>query len=582
MFDERAPGLEGPSKGHPDGKPSAKGSSEPEVLARGESQELPLSSKGKGRKVRFHKNNPNTFTFKLLPMSQHQLRQEVEAKQGRQRIRMQLQRVIPPNAKNKPLQPLPEYLQRQIDQQQAAAEEATEGLPKRRVEADLFLLPSTRVFDLLPPLVSLFCRDSWRSVPNAMRMYVWEGPLWSGQSFEQLVFPFPPSFATLRGRCFDSSLLQQHSFLLLRVPQSGDCYFPQDGYDYSQHLVSLGGGTFLPHAGGEEVIAEEEQATATGMREDKEACEVLDALEASDDGYEEIADDFVASAVADTGGKQWTPNEKELLWGSRPPLLPPAVGDRLFGGVGEEDSEESDESGGSWTGCSEDEAESQVGEDRVAKYRAAAVDNTQAQKLEQLLEEYREECIGELDPEEVEESDSFSDYEECFDAFLKSQERPQGVEASKLSGEHDELRAKTLALARLQEEEGEKAPLHAEPLLPARARPTWDGETIISARSGLSVQPRSIILGSSRATKMMLAPCLALDSDVPGTKGAQEPRRAQLPPTPEDAETVAELPEHATPVKGHLLFCVSLCLHRSVRIGPVGKHQRSERSERRL
>ena len=31
--------------------------------------------------------------------------------------------------------------------------------------------------------------------------------------------------------------------------------------------------------------------------------------------------------------------------------------------------------------------------------------------------------VLQLDPEEAEESDSFSAYEECFDDFLKSQER---------------------------------------------------------------------------------------------------------------------------------------------------------------
>lgn len=34
------------------------------------------------------------------------------------------------------------------------------------------------------------------------------------------------------------------------------------------------------------------------------------------------------------------PDEKELLWGSRPPLLPPAISDRLFGEPEERDSED--------------------------------------------------------------------------------------------------------------------------------------------------------------------------------------------------------------------------------------------------
>ena len=38
----------------------------------------------------------------------------------------------------------------------------------------------------------------------------------------------------------------------------------------------------------------------------------------------------------------------------------------------------------------------------------------------------------------------------------------------------EDLRNKTLALARMQEEEEEnEATVHAAPMLPARARPTW-------------------------------------------------------------------------------------------------------------
>ena len=37
------------------------------------------------------------------------------------------------------------------------------------------------------------------------------------------------------------------------------------------------------------------------------------------------------------------PDEKELLWGSRPPLLPPAIGDLLFKHIEEGDSAELEE-----------------------------------------------------------------------------------------------------------------------------------------------------------------------------------------------------------------------------------------------
>ncbi|CDI83390.1 hypothetical protein, conserved [Eimeria acervulina] len=78
---------------------------------------------GKSRKVRFQKNDPNTFTFKLLPVSQQQLREQAAAAAAHQRPRMQLQRVIPPNARNKPQQPLPEYLQQQLEKLDIGEEE---------------------------------------------------------------------------------------------------------------------------------------------------------------------------------------------------------------------------------------------------------------------------------------------------------------------------------------------------------------------------------------------------------------------------------------------------------------------------
>lgn len=50
----------------------------------------------------------------------------------------------------------------------------------------------------------------------------------------------------------------------------------------------------------------------------------------------------------------------------------------------------------------------------------------------------------------------------------------------------DELRDKTLALARLQEEEEERAPtVHVEPLLPARARPSWCASACRALGQGL-------------------------------------------------------------------------------------------------
>ncbi|KAL8429912.1 hypothetical protein Efla_004726 [Eimeria flavescens] len=430
----------------------------------------------KTRKGRFDKNSPNTFTFKLLPAPQQQQQQQ----------RMQLQRVIPPNARDKPQQPLPAFLQQQLDAQQEAEEE-------------------------------LAVRPLWFRV--------------SGFAFSA---------------------------------QTGDCYFPQDGYDYSQHLVTLGAGTFVPFDGGDSIQQEETQQV-TRMQQDRDGRQVLAALEAADD-YEELADDFVAEAITAADGTSSLPSEKELLWGSRPPLLPTAVSERLFG---EEEDSGSDVEEEDWAlesdSDSAEEAEGADGQD-TCRPRSANLSDTQA-------------C---LDPEEAEESDSFSAYEECFDAFLKSQERAPGVEAARrrrgssssdsssrssdsssstlkretadgfrLCEIDEELKQKTLALARIQEEEeeGDGQCVLADPVLPARARPTWDGETIMSARSGLSIQPKSIDIGSSRASRLRLNPSLALAGGplgAPVSQRPQAPRRAPLPPTLEDAETAFELPEVCT------------------------------------
>ncbi|KAL8274881.1 hypothetical protein Esti_001170 [Eimeria stiedai] len=466
------------------------------AAAENQQQQQQRQQQRRSRRARFDKNSPNTFTFKLLPAPQQLLRTEAAAGQQQQQ-RMQLQRVIPPNARDKPQQPLPAFLQQHLDRQEIAEEE------------------------LRVRLRAVCCRPAW-----------------------------------LRVCCV----------------QTGDCYFPQDGYDYSQHLVSLGEGTFVSFDAGDAVLTEETEGVAR-MRRDREGRQVLKALEAAED-FEEIDDDFVAEALSAADGTVCRPDDEALLWGSRPSLLPAAVSARLLqgstGGGGEQRDSDWGEDFEEEEGDSEDfeEAEALSKGDNLRKLRAADPNDTQAY----------------LSPEDGEESDAFSAYEECFDEFLKSQERKPAIEGSRpggasrrrrdswssagsgtssrsssssesfkrdaADGSHiceidDELKEKTLA--KLQEEEKEAPSVHAAPLLPARARPSWDGETIMSARSGLSVQPRSIRLGSSRASKLPLNPHLALGTGGPlEAPGSQRPRRAQLPPTPGDAETAFELPEVCT------------------------------------
>ncbi|KAL8449676.1 hypothetical protein Emed_002931 [Eimeria media] len=495
----------------------------------------------RSRKGRFDKNSPNTFTFKLLPAPQQLLRAEAAAgQQQQQQQRMQLQRVIPPNARDKPQQPLPAFLQQQLERQEIAEEElryVVYGTQRRAEETGK----------------KVSARET--------------------KGEEDL---------------------------------TGDCYFPQDGYDYSQHLVG-----FLCHLTEETRSLLRRQRASLACAETEKVgfinasnCSSSSSSSSSSDSSNSrnsngssrraatptaavkasteaplaaaaAAEAALAAAAAEaalaaaaaavsvsvclqvvSSSLAAMPDEEALLWGSRPPLLPAAVSARLQQRAGVGGSEESD---------SEWEEESEAEEERDS-------------------DDDLEETEDSLSPEEGEESDSFSAYEECFDDFLKSQERKPAIEAPRSAGASrrrrdswssagsssrsssnssesssfkreaadefrlceidDELKEKTLALAKLQEEEEEAPSVHAMPLLPARARPSWDGETIMSARSGLSVQPRSITIGSSRASKMPLNPHLALGTGGPlGAASSQKPKRAQLPPTPEDAEIAFELPE---------------------------------------
>ncbi|KAL8437314.1 hypothetical protein ACSSS7_001077 [Eimeria intestinalis] len=290
-------------------------------------QQQRQQQQGRSRRVRFDKNSPNTFTFKLLPAPQQLLRTEAAAGQQQQQ-RMQLQRIIPPNARDKglgfrPQQPLPAFLQQQLDRQEIAEEEL-----KRRAEE-----------------------------------------------------------AAKKGLARDTRKEETEADL------AGDCYFPQDGYDYSQHLVGLRfvvndcSSAFVAFDGGGDRILTEETEGIARMRRDREGRQVLEALEAADE-FEEIADDFVAEALTAADGSICAPDEEALLWGSRPPLLPAAVsaclvqkaagGERDLSGVGWKEGldEEEEEDGGDSGDCEETDAS--LKGDTLRRARAADTSDMQA------------------------------------------------------------------------------------------------------------------------------------------------------------------------------------------------------------
>ncbi|CDJ51661.1 hypothetical protein, conserved [Eimeria brunetti] len=399
-------------------------------------QQQQQQQKEKGRRVRFQKNDPNTFTFKLLPAAQQQLRQHAAAAAEGHRPRMQLQRVIPPNARNKPQQPLPDYLQQQLEELDIGEEtDIRTKYPGKYKEPDL----------------------------------------------------------------------------LPRVEEA-----PSDAAAVATPGAAAAAADAAPAAAAAAAAAAEAAAAAMCLL--SAASQVLAAMEACE-GYEEIADDFVATALVDEDGEEWGEGSK-LLWGCRQLLLP--VSPQLAAAAGDSWLEET---------AKGDRKETPKGDRKETQEMLLASDaedeetdshsKTLGQRLEQVLEEYRDECIGELDREEYEESDSFSDYEECFDDFLKSQEPAETVKrgprclrrrssccsdssdssdsssgsstsssssssSSKMKRKDggfrlceidDELKEKTLALARLQEDEEDKpSTVHVPPVLPPRARPTWSAE----------------------------------------------------------------------------------------------------------
>ncbi|CDR95756.1 Protein LTV1 homolog [Babesia bigemina] len=110
-----------------------------------------------------------------------------------------------------------------------------------------------------------------------------------------------------------------------------DCYFPKDGYDYSQHLATINPQNFIPaprvEAAASIVKAELNSSvdfpglndTAPETPDDPELAEVLKALDESGSEAEDMDDDFVAKAM-DNEDPDTFIDENELLWGGYKPL----------------------------------------------------------------------------------------------------------------------------------------------------------------------------------------------------------------------------------------------------------------------
>lgn len=111
-----------------------------------------------------------------------------------------------------------------------------------------------------------------------------------------------------------------------------DCYFPKDGYDYSQHLATITPQNFIPAV---KPMAEDSDKLANvksltdfpslkapipaPTTEDQELAEVLKALDDEASDEEVMDDDFVAKAM-DNEDPDTFVDENELLWGGCKPL----------------------------------------------------------------------------------------------------------------------------------------------------------------------------------------------------------------------------------------------------------------------
>lgn len=123
----------------------------------------------------------------------------------------------------------------------------------------------------------------------------------------------------------------------------GDCYFPKDGYDYSQHLATITPQNFIPAV---RTTVEEKIDSSTlesandfptlqdagkATAEDPELAEVLKALDEDTSDLEQMDDDFVTKAM-DNEDPDTFVDENELLWGGYKPMNMALIeSNQLFG-----------------------------------------------------------------------------------------------------------------------------------------------------------------------------------------------------------------------------------------------------------
>ncbi|PHJ21614.1 ribosomal protein l13 [Cystoisospora suis] len=335
---------------------------------------------------KFDKNSPSSVTFKLVSTSFAD-----PAVQQASVPKMALQRVIPPNAlrKNRYRESIPENLLRVMSPEDFGIHSNLDVDSRRQLCEQIYGTAEP------PP----------------------------GQATE----------ARAPATCREKLPVRDES--VTNDELDGDCYFPRDGYDYSQHLVSIGGGVFLEH---KETTAEKHrraQRSKDGPASvSKEEQQVLEALENAD-AYEEILDDFVTAALETDGRAGGAEFDGDLLlWGEDH-----AKNAQLYA-VKEKLAEVRRRMEGEDGDLTEaDELEEERDNVAVVVRGGGSLGQSLEEEFDRVLEEYEDDFIGELEAEAAqgnEEDDITSEVEDALDDFLETQARRRKICIGSASSKH--------------------------------------------------------------------------------------------------------------------------------------------------
>lgn len=296
--------------------------------------------------------------------------------------------------------------------------------------------PEKRVLQPIQPLNSTRKRVDFEEDPYGL-LDAEEGKTEVGDDFEE------------ENECWESGDME--NTMERRLDElDDDCYFPKDGYDYSQHLKKINEKAVI------RVEPIEEAEPPPLSKEEIEAMEALDA--SSDAGYDELDDDFFVSL---------NPKKDDaLLWGDRE-----AEHIQLH--------------------RSHQEALEMFDDDD--EFCIASV-NAADPRFERIMEAYGDEDIGDLEDEEVRGELALDDIEDVLDDYLDGKVEEAEENLQQLFGKNEEI------VDRLSPEENmrfldlldELPNLSDEEEVDPVER--WDCETILSTRSNISNHPGKIEL----------------------------------------------------------------------------------------